>query len=168
MSLYALTTEMQVLLGALEAAGDSPEAEAALGDHLAALAEAFDHKADDYAALVRVCETRAAARREEAKRMDALADSDDACAERLRAALLRAMQATGRDKVETARFKLAVRKNGGKIPVVINDPTDVPALYRVPKITEVLDKDAIREALEAGKAVPGASLGERGVRLDLK
>ena len=100
--------------------------------------------------------------------MEALAASDEAKAERLRAALLRAMQATQRDKVETPRFRLAVRKNGGKVPVLLTDEAAIPALYRVPKITEVLDKDGIRAALEAGQSVPGAALGERGVRLELK
>lgn len=168
MSLYQLTAEMQEILAALEAAEANPEVGAALEDHLSSIAESFDAKADDYAALIRVCESRAAGRREEAERMEALAASDEAKAERLRTALLRAMQVVGRDRVETPRFRLAVRKNGGKIPLLVTDEAAIPALYRVPKVTEVLDKDGIRAALEAGQAVPGAALGERGVRLELK
>lgn len=168
MSLYAITTEMQAILEAIEQAAGNPEAEAALADHLASIAEGFDAKADSYGQLIRVCEARAAARREEAERMEALAASDEATADRLRKALLQAMQVTGRLKVETPHFRFAVRNNGGKIPVLITDEALLPLVYRVPKITEVVDKEQIRSDLEAGKVVPGAALGQRGVRLELK
>jgi hypothetical protein len=79
-----------------------------------------------------------------------------------------AMISINRPKVETERFKLSVRKNGGKVPVIVTDETALPTEYRVPRVTEVIDKDGIREALEAGKPVPGAALGERGQRLELK
>lgn len=169
MSLYAIKTELLSLTDAAMLHGhDSPELEQAFAEHRAALVGAFEAKADDYAALVRVCETRAAARREEAERMKKLADDDERLAERLRSTLLDAMQVTGLQKVETEHFRLAVRRNGGKIPVVIQDEASIPVEYRVPKVTEVLDRDGIRAALEAGTAVPGAILGERGSRLDLK
>lgn len=169
MSLYAIKTELTTLLDALAEVGlDSPEATAALAEHREALVAAFDEKADDYAALIRVCETRAAARREESERMAALAKDDEALADRLRDALLAAMQETNRVKVDTARFKLAVRRNGGKVPVEVVDVDALPSEYRIPKITLTVDRDAIRAALEAGNEVPGAALGERGFRLDLK
>ena len=166
MSLYQITAELTSVLDAL--VDNNEEAEAALAEHLSALTEAFDIKADDYAALIRVCETRADARRMEAERMTILAKDDERKAERLRTLLMDAMKATGRTKVETDRFRLSVKKNGGKVPVIITDEAALPIDYRVPKITEVIDKDGIREALESGKEVPGAALGERGQRLDLK
>jgi hypothetical protein len=168
MSLYAIKTELTTLLDAADGGLDSPEAQAALAEHAAALVEAFDDKADDYAALIRSCEARATARREEVKRMAALADADEALADRLRATLLTAMQETNRTKVDTARFKIAVRRNGGKVPVEVPDPTALPDEYLIPKVTMTVDRDALRTALEAGTEVPGASLGERGWRLDLK
>lgn len=169
MSLYAITTEMQSLLDAFDSHGaESPEAEAAIREHAAAIAEAFDAKADSYAALIKCCEARASARAEEAERMLALARSDDALADRLRRSLLEAMQVTGRVKVETARFRLAVRANGGKVPVLVDDEAALPVEYRVPVVTHKVDRDAIRAALDAGQAVAGARLGERGQRLEIK
>lgn len=169
MSLYAIKQELLSLTAAAEEHGiDSPELEQAFAEHRAGLVAAFEEKADDYAALVRVCETRAAARREEMERLKLLAADDERLAERLRATLMDAMQATGQTKVETSRFRLSVRKNGGKVPVIIEDEASVPPVFRIPKVTEVLDKDGIRSALEAGTAVPGAVLGERGSRLELK
>ena len=169
MSLYVIKSEMLTLLEAFaEHGSDSPEAELAIREHAAALAESFDEKADDYAALIRVAETRSEARSEESQRMAKLAKEDDALAKRLRLAILQAMQETGRLKVSTARFNLSVKKNGGKVPVEIIDETLLSDEYRVPKVTMTIDKDAIRAAIESGDAVPGALLGERGSRLDLK
>jgi len=168
-SLYAITEELTRLADAAERAGcDSEEFAAALAEHTALLAEAFDAKADDYAALIRTCEVRAAARREEAKRFDLLSKADAALAERLRLALMSAMQRTGRTSVQTARFALAVRSNGGKVPLLIDDDAAVPPEYRIPVYEERIDKDAIRAALEANKTVAGARLGERGTRIDIK
>ncbi len=166
MSLYQITAELTSVLDAL--VDNNEEAEAALAEHLSALTEAFDIKADDYAALIRVCLTRAAARREEAERMVLLAKEDERKAERLTDMLMHAMTVTNRKSVQTSRFKLSIKRNGGKVPVIITDEAALPIDYRVPKITEVIDKDGIREALESGKEVPGATLGERGQRLDLK
>lgn len=169
MSLYQITTEMQSLLDAFDQHGaESPEAEAAIREHAAAIAEAFDQKADGYAGLIRNCESRAAARRAEAERMERLAALDEALANRLRRTLLDAMQVTGRTKVQTERFALAVRQNGGKVPVVVEDESALPLQFVVPVTTNRIDKDAIRAALESGTPVSGARLGERGTRLDLR
>jgi hypothetical protein len=169
MSLYAIKSEMLSLMEAFgEHGAGSAEAEAAIREHAAALSEQFDAKADDYAALIRVCETRAEARRGEAERMIALASVDEALASRLRETLLKAMSETGRTKVQTSRFSMAVKRNGGVIPLRIVDDAAIPVEFRVPKVTTVLDRDGIRRALESGAAVPGAELGERGFRLDLK
>lgn len=169
MSLYEITSEMMSLIAAFNDHGkDSPEAEQAFREHASALAEAFDAKADDYAALIRSCETRAEARRAECERMKALADSDDALADRLRDAMKTAMSATGRTRVDTQKFRLSVKQNGGKLPVLIEDPASVPQEYQIPRMTTVIDKDAIRTVLEAGGTVSGAALGARGSRLDIR
>lgn len=167
MSLYEIKAELLELADAL-AVIDSPDAEAALAEHRVALIEALTSKAEDYAALIRVCESRAEARRVEAERMEMLAAADEAVADRLKRLLMDAMIATNNTKLDTERFRLSIRRNGGKTPVVISDETAIPIDFRVPKITESIDKDAIREALESGTNVPGASLGERGQRLELR
>ena len=170
MSIYEIKNELLCLLDAARNADGEFDAdtEAAFAEHAAGLREAFADKADSYAALIRTCQHRADARRAEAKRMVALADSDDALADRLSRILLEAMQATGLTKVDTERFRLSARANGGKLPVVLSDEKALPAQYRVPVYTEKVDRDAIRTALEAGTEVPGASLGQRGTRLDIR
>lgn len=169
MSLYQITAELQSLLAAAEHHGDdSAEFAEALMEHTALLKGALIEKADSYAALIRSCEARAEARTVEARRMQDLADADARLAKRLRDALMQSMQDTGNLKVQTARFALSVVNNGGKLPVVIDSEADLPADYRVPKVTMTIDRDALRRDLEHGAAVPGARLGERGRRLDLK
>jgi len=169
MSLYLITEELKSLIDAFDRFGhESPEAAEAIREHTEAIVEAFDAKADDYAALIRTAETRAAARNEESERMRKLAQDDETLATRLRNALMEAMKRTNRTKVQTARFKLSVQNNGGKIPVIINDESALPEEFRVPKVTTVIDKESLREKLESGATVPGATLGERGQRLNLK
>jgi hypothetical protein len=173
MSLYAITEEMQAVQTAFDRLigdGDEadPEGASAALEHIDALAQAFDAKADSYAALIRNAETRAAARREEARRFAALAERDEFLATRLRLALMEAMQRTNRTKVQTERFQLSVRANGGKRPVLVDDEAALPPEFVVPVYSVKVDKDAIRQAIEAGSEVPGARLAERGTRLDLK
>lgn len=168
MSLYAITTELQSILDLLDSGAPDEATAAAIVEHEAALREALATKAESYAGLVRSLEARAAARQTEAERMDALADADRRLATRLTRALHDAMQATGTSKLETERFRLSVRSNGGKIPLVIEDETALPPVYRVPVYTERVDKDAVREVLERGESVPGARLGERGTRLEIR
>jgi len=169
MSLYTITEDLKSLVGAFEEHGHaSDEAAAAIAEHTSALIESFDAKIDDYAALIRSCESRAAGRSEEAARMKKLAQDDESLATRLRLAVMNAMKETGQPKIQTARFSLSVVKNGGAVPVIISDEAELPEEFRVPVVTITVDKVAIRAALEAGESVNGATLGERGTRLSLK
>jgi hypothetical protein len=169
MSLYEITSEMMRLLAAFDEHGnESTEFDSAIKEHAAALAEAFDAKADGYGQVISEVERRGEARRAEADRLKRLAEADEVLSQRLRMMLLEAMRSTGRTKVETERYRISVRQNGGKIPVIVEDETAIPAEYRGMRMLTTVDKDSIREALEAGTAVAGARLGERGFRLDLK
>lgn len=166
MNLYQITNEMQAILDAMHEDADSPEAMRALDEALKDLDEVLDHKAEAYAGLIRELEMRAQARTEEMKRIRALADADAALAERLKERLRDAMQRTGRTRIETPRFKLAVVGNGGRPPLLIADPEALPPAY-IRHIPEV-NREALRSALEAGELIPGCTLGLRGNRLTIK
>lgn len=168
MSLYHITAELAALIDLAESGVPDAEMAAAVAEHRTALVEALDAKADSYAALIQTLRVRAEARRDEADRIKALAAADDGLADRLADALREAMQQVGRTKIDTTRFRLSVRTNGGKLPLVIEDEAALPPVYRVPVYTERVDRDGLRAALEAGEAVHGARLGERGVRLDIR
>ncbi len=86
--------------------------------------------------------------------------------ERSRKLVLDVMQSAQRDKVTTALFSLAVRKNPPA--VVIDSENDLPPGFWVhpapPPPTP--DKKAIAAALKAGTPVPGAHC-EQAVRLEI-
>ncbi len=168
MSLYAIQNEIESLIDALlEGGGTDMAANEALEQHLAGLDEALDQKAEGYASVIRSLELRARARKDEASRIRDLAEADEAVADRLKKRLKEAMEATGKQVIDTPRFKLSVAGNGGKQPLVIETPVDdLPSEFRV--VRHEPNKDAIRSALEAGQAVPGCTLLPRGTSLRIK
>ena len=168
MSLYAIKTEIGDLIDALLDGGQADaDASKALEEHLAGLDEALDQKAESYASVIQGLALRAKARREEASRIRDLAEADEAVADRLKTRLKEAMEATGKTKIDTPRFKLAVAANGGKQSLAIDTPADdLPPAFRV--VRHEPNKDAIRAALESGQAVPGCTLLPRGTSLRIK
>ena len=169
MSLWHISTELEGLLLRADRHGiDSDEVDEAIGEHTQALVEAFDEKADDYAALIRACEARCNARVQEARRLLALSENDQLLAKRLKERLLSAMQRVGRDRISTTRADISIRRNGGAVPLVIEDEDAIPSEFRVPRTTITLDREALRNALDSGRQVSGVRLGERGVHLHLR
>ncbi len=168
MSLYAIQNEIESLIDALlDGGGTDMAANEALEAHLAGLDAALDEKAEAYASVIRSLELRARARKDEASRIRDLAEADEAVADRLKKRLKEAMEATGKTKIDTPRFKLSVAGNGGKQPLVMEaEVDDLPAEFR--KVLVEADRDAIRAALEAGQAVPGCTLLPRGTSLRIK
>lgn len=167
MSLYALTTEIESIVAIMLDGGvDSPEAAAALEEHLAGMDAALEQKAEGYAAVITELNARAAARTQEAKRIRALADTDSVLADRLRDRLKEAMERTGKTKFQTTRFAFTVAGNGGKQPLRIDPAVELPPLLT--RIVTEPDKDAIRAVLESGAQVPGCELLPRGTSLRIR
>ena len=168
MNLYQIKSEIADIIDAILDGGvDNPEAQGALEEHLAGLDTVLEAKADDYAGLIQELLVRAEARADEARRIRALADADRALADRLKQRLKEAMETTGKLKLDTPRFKLAVAGNGGKQPLeVAVEPTALDPQYQAVKVEA--NKDAIRAALEAGTAVPGCTLLPRGTSLRIR
>ena len=168
MSLYAIKSEMESILDAiLEGGVDSPEAQDALNAHLEGLDAALEDKADDYAGLVRSLELRRDARKAEAKRIAQLAEADDALADRLKERLKAAMEASGKTKLDTARFKLSVAGNGGKAPLEVTaDAASLPPEFQTVSVT--FNRDAISTALEGGAVIPGCTILPRGTSLRIR
>lgn len=167
MSLYALTTEIESIVAImLEGGVDSPEAAAALEEHLAGMDAALEQKAEGYASVITELTARAAARTQEAKRLRALADTDTALSDRLRERLKEAMERTGKTKFQTTRFAFTVAGNGGKQPLRIDPEATLPPILT--RIVQEPDKDAIRAVLESGEKVPGCELLPRGTSLRIR
>lgn len=127
--------------------------------------EDFQGKVDGYCTLISNLEALARARKDEAKRMADLAASSQAAADRLLLALHWAMKKQEIQTLTTKTHKLWRQGAGGKTPMEISED-DVPELYK--KTVAVVDKEAIREALEKGEQVPGAKLLPRGETLRIR
>lgn len=117
-------------------------------------------------------EARARARATEAERLRRLAESDEKAVARLKNRLQWFFERHGLGKIETARFRLGLQNNGGKLPLLITEdakPEEAEERFHKVIPTRVeFDKDAVRQALEAGEELPFAKLGERGKRIVIK
>jgi hypothetical protein len=184
-SILEITSDLEVLdallaevdLSIQRAEGEiTPEIQEALQaiDALkAGLSVEFDTKVDNFAGYVRMLETRAAGRTEEAERMKKLAKRDENNAEYLSNLLKGELQHREIKKIETKRFKVSVVDNGGALPLHVSDdikncPSKAGPEYAQDVTTTVLLKDKIRAALEAGEKLDWANLGERGTRLSIR
>jgi hypothetical protein len=77
------------------------------------------------------------------------------------------MEATGKGKLETARFRLSVQANGGAQPLEVTVPPEqLPQQYQAVRVEA--DKAALREALAAGATIPGVTLLPRGTSLRIR
>jgi len=124
----------------------------------------LETKADGFAALCREVKLRAAVRREESERLAKLAQAGDNLERRLKDRLKEFMEYHAIPRIDTARFRINVQRNGGVQGVRVDVPAEqLPAAYQRHKVEP--DTDAIRKALLAGQDVPGAELMERGTHL---
>lgn len=169
MRLLQITDDMQALDDLLaEVGGDvtDPKVAETVDAWFAELDQNLGAKVDNYAALITSIRARADVRRAESERLAKRAQMDEASADWLAARLLQAFEARGTRKVETDRYAVSVVGNGGKAPLVLTG--EVPADWHREKVERTPDRERIRLALEAGEALPFASLGERGRRLAIK
>lgn len=168
MNLYELTQEMVELDNLLSQAEDpdSPEIFDAIQRALA-LHDEREAKVDAYCCLIAEIGARAAARKAEAARLAENARAAEGHVKRLKTRLLESFNAMGIGKLETERFTVSVARNGGLVPLEINDvdPATLPAEYQ--RVTISVDNEKVRAAL-ANAPLPFAKLGERGQHVRIK
>lgn len=148
------------------------EVAAIMDEWLADNQQALADKLDGYCALIRQYEATAEARKAEVDRLRKLATTDANTAARLKARLQAFMEATGVEKCETPRFKIAIANNGGQLPMLLDEGTDWQAVAELnPDLVHFVfqpNKDAIREMLGDGAEFGFARLGERGRSLRIR
>jgi len=174
MTLFKIADEIRALHDLLtELDGDVSDAqvEETVDQWLAQIGEQVEEKVDAYCVLIHEFEARANARHEESARIAKLGNADTGNAGRLKDRLKQFMEATGRLKIETPAFKLAIQKNGGVLPLIVPEDWEIePA--RAPEAFQrrviQLDKQAIREALRNDEMVNGCALAERGTHLRIR
>ena len=120
-------------------------------------------KVDSYAYLMQSMESKMKQYQEESERLIRLTEKIETNLERMDAALLDAMRATGKTELNGEIHKFKIVNNGGVLPVVYTGET--PANYQKTVTKTVNDTEKIRADLEAGIELSFAHLGERGQRL---
>lgn len=168
-SLYQISGDLAMIEDLLiELGGDitDEQVEALIDSWLAETTEELKSKVDRYGALIKELEARSKARAEEAARLANRSQVDANGARKLKERLLAFFQSHDLKTLETPRFRVGVQLNGGLAPLIITNPDDVPEDYC--KVRVEPDNKSIREALEAGKELPFAHLGQRSHSLRIR
>jgi len=166
MTLFELTQEMQALEAAIESAeGELTDEQDALHNFLL---DAREAKIEAYVSLIRNFESLSEAREAEAKRIRALASSDEKKANRLKQVLLEHLETTNTKKVQTPRFSIHVRKKGGPPAVIISPEAEIPEQFLRTTVTVKPDAEALRNALKNGQKIDGITLAEKENTLTIK
>lgn len=127
-----------------------------LHDTLDAINDALEDKADNIAAWIDDLTSAAKRKKAKAKEWNDSAKADLKKADSLKQYLIQELTHAGKKKMETDRFLLSTRKNN--LSTVIDDATLIPDTFKTTKVTESIDKTAIKDAIKLGKDVPGAHL----------
>lgn len=127
-----------------------------LQDTLDAINDVLEDKADNIAAWIDELTNAAKRKKAKAKEWNDSAKADLNKADSLKKYLIQELTHAGKKKMETDRFLLSTRNNAPS--TVIDDATLIPDTFKTKKVTESVDKTAIKEAIKLGKDVPGAHL----------
>ena len=162
MRLYEITGDILALQSMLE---DSVDDQLLL-DTLESVQGEYEFKLESYCKVIKNLEADVEALKNEAKRLTDKRKVLENNVDRLKKAMFDSMKATGTDKVKGSIFTVAIQKNGGKLPVIV----DVDTAYlpkELVKVVESPDLEAIGKLLEQGDS-PLAHFGERGESLRIK
>jgi len=125
--------------------------------------EGFESKCESYGMVIRSLEADASVAKAESDRLDARAKAFTSNAARVRERLFEAMVVTGHEKVKTPLFSFAIQNNPESLK--ISDDAIIPEEYM--KVTEAIDRTAVKTALQKGIAIHGCSL-ERSKSLRIR
>ena len=163
MKLYELTADIMQLQDMLE---NEVEDEQVLLDTLEGVQWEYDFKLEQCAKVVRNLEADMEAIKSEVDRLNNKRKLLNNNIDRLKKYMFKSMKATGTDKVKGNVLTVAIQKNGGKLPLILDvDVSELPDDLVV--IKESADNDKLRELLDAGNC-EYAHYGERGENLRIK
>lgn len=158
-ALWEITQEFLALASLIEEAGG--EATDEVMEELAISRENFAHKAEGYARLILKWDSEVDAASAEIKRIQAIKKTKENAVGRLKETLKTALLIFGQEdskgikRFETPLIKLSTRKSTS---IEITDEQALPQEAFV--IKREVSKTAIKELLEAGAAIEGASVKE--------
>ncbi len=167
--LFEISNDFAELFDQLDAFDEIEEddmreaAQQAWYDTLESIETEFELKAENVAQYIKALRVEADAIREEEKTLAARRKAKEKRADSLIGYLMSCMKQIHREKIETAKCKLSIRRNAESVQVadeskligqlVLNGRSD---LLRIK--TPELDKTALKKCLQDGAVIDGASL----------
>lgn len=159
--LYEIVDDLRAFLDTAEGLED----EQAYKDTLEALTGELDDKVEQWCKAIKNLEGERDATKAEADRLAARTKSIDNNIDRMKDTLKMYLDAAGLKKAGGV-IGAKIVKNGGKAPLIIDvEPIALPFDFQ--KVTISANNEAIRDALEHGKEIPGAHIGERGEHIKI-
>lgn len=156
MTLYEINDSIRAALEAIyNNVDDDGVINAGDMEALEALTIERNTKIENIALYIKELNAEAEAIKAEAAKLTKRAKAAENKAERLKNYLSVNLLSNGERNFTTARCKIGFRSSNA---VTITDEAAIPKKYITKKITTAPDKKAIKEALEAGKAIKGATL----------
>lgn len=161
-TLMKLSSDMKAVYEMLETETDKQ----LIADTLEALEGDFSYKLEGCACVYDRLKALHESAQKKANTWDSYAKTLENNIIRLNDYVKMCMENAGINEIETEMHRLKIVKNGGKLPLKIEDSC-VPESYMRKEIKEVPDKEKIRAALESGECLTFAHLGDRGTRLKI-
>jgi len=169
-TIFQINKDMEDLeMFLIEAEGDitDPAVEEKVIAWMDRIDDDWSNKVENYCQLINEMEARGKARKEAATNLSRRSEIDTKSAASLKERLMFVMNTRGIKKTETDSFRVSVANNGGKLPLEL-DIDNVTKEYLIDKIVVTVNKDKIREDLEAGTDLPFATFVDRGTHLRIK
>ena len=153
-SLYQISQEAMTLVSEIEETGElTPELE----QYLTANQTELQNKAQNVANFVRSLEDDTEVLEKEIKRLQAIKKAKEATIDKLKSAIVNAMQIYGIEKLQSPTLTLSIRRSEA---VIIACEQSIPEEFTTTKVTVTPDKVRIKAAIKAGKNVRGAGIIE--------
>ena len=152
-SIFKIQAEYQQIVNELIDNGGeiTPELELALQitkDNFHSKSENYGYITKQFNAEMRIID-------DEIHRLEQLKRVRQKAIERLKANIEMAMTTFEVDKIETPLIKISFRKSES---VEVEDVNNLPALYKVVKLSETADKLKIKDAIKSGILIEGCSI----------
>ena len=161
-TLYDLSTAYATLLDQYDATEDE-ETRTLILDEIADMQGDISEKAEAYARIMRNKQAEADALKAEVDRLNAKRKAAENCVDRLKGALLDAMQIAETDTIPTTIGKWRIQKNPYSCEVV--NPDEVPAEYRTPQPDKIERQEMLKHYKETGEIIPGVEFKQTvGIR----
>lgn len=158
--LYEIVAELQDFVIQNEGLED----EQAWKDTFEALQGELDEKVGQWCRCIKNLEGERDAKKAEAERLQNGVKALNNNIDRMKQTLMEYMQVCGRKNAGDQVISAKIVKNGGQAPIILNcEEKDIPVDFQ--KVTVTANKEAIRDALEHGRQLDFAMLGERGEHL---